>query len=197
MPIRERGVWVGSVVGAVLASACCLGPLILGAVGAGSLGVAVALAPYRPWFLALTTALLGVGFYLAYRPLRQEACGPDGSCPPPRSRTPQRVTLWAVSALTVALATYPSWGAGIGRRGAAPSALPARAQVVVLDVSGMTCADCESEIAKELEREPGVRQARVSYEQGRAWVEIDRKASMARLTAAVARAGYEARVESR
>lgn len=197
MPLKERGVWVGSVAGAVLASACCLGPLILGTVGVGSLGVAAALAPYRPWFLALTTALLGVGFYLAYRPVRQDVCGPDRSCPPPRNRTPQRMALWAVSALTVALATYPTWGAGIGRRGFAPSAFPASARVVVLDVGGMTCADCESEIAKELERQPGVRQAHVSYKQGRAWVEIDRRASMARLTAAVARAGYKARVEPR
>ena len=196
MPIKERNVWVGSVLGAILASACCLGPLILGAVGVGSLGAAAALAPYRPWFLVLTAALLGVGFYLAYRPIRQEACRPDGSCPAPGSRTPQRTVLWTVSVVTVALATYPTWGAGLGRRGAAAAAFPASAQVVVLDVTGMTCADCESEIARELEREPGVRQARVSYEKGRAWVDFDRRASLARLTAAVARVGYKARVES-
>ena len=197
MPIKERSVWVGSVLGAILASACCLGPIILGAVGVGSLGAAAALAPYRPWFLVLTAALLGTGFYLAYRPVRQEACGPEGSCPPPRNRTAQRMVLWTVSVLTIALATYPTWGAGLGRRDAAPVAFPASAQAVVLDVSGMTCVDCEGEISRELEREPGVRKARVSYEKGRAWVDVDRQVSMAQLTAAVARAGYEARVESR
>jgi len=49
MQIKERSVWVGSVLGAILASACCIGPVILGAVGVGSLGEAAALAPYRPW----------------------------------------------------------------------------------------------------------------------------------------------------
>lgn len=197
MPIKERGVWIGSLFGAVLASACCLGPVILGAVGVGSLGAAIALAPYRPWFLVLTAALLGVGFYLAYRPVRQEACGPDGSCPPPRNRTAQRIVLWMVGVLTVALATFPTWGAGLGRRAAAASAFPASTQTVVLDVSGITCVDCESEISRELEREPGVRQARVSYEKGRAWVNVNRQVATAQLTAAVARAGYKARVESR
>ena len=196
MPIKERSVWIGSVSGAILASACCLGPVILGAVGAGSLGAAAALAPYRPWFLVLTAALLGVGFYLAYRPLHQ-ACGPEGSCPPSRNRTAQRMVLWIVSVLAVGLATYPTWGAGLLRREAAAAVSPASAQAVVLDVTGMTCVDCESEISRELEREPGVRQARVSYEKGRAWVNVDRQVSMVRLTAAVARAGYKARVESR
>jgi len=194
--IKQRSVWVGSVLGAILASACCLGPLILGAVGVGSLGAAAALAPYRPWFLALTTALLGVGFYLAYRPVRQEACAPDGSCAPPRGRTAQRMVLWTVSALTIVLATYPTWGARLARPEAAVAAFPASAQVVVLDVAGMTCSDCEREISRELQREPGVRQARVSYDKGRAWVAVDRQISTARLTAAVARAGYKARVES-
>ncbi len=196
MQIKERSVWVGSVLGAILASACCLGPLILGAVGVGSLGAAAALAPYRPWFLVLTASLLGVGFYPAYRPVRQEACGPDGSCAPPPSRTAQRMVLWTVSMLTIVLATYPAWGARLGRTGAAAVAFPASAQVVILDVTGMTCADCESEISRELQREPGVRQAQVSYDKGRAWVAVDRQVSTERLTAAVARAGYKARVES-
>src|SRR5260221_5712842 len=93
MHIKERSVWVGSVLGAILASACCLGPLILGAIGAGSLGAAATLAPYRPWFLVLTAGLLGVGFYLAYRPVRQEACGPDGLADrPARSRRSEEPT---------------------------------------------------------------------------------------------------------
>ncbi len=196
MQIKERSVWVASVLGAILASACCLGPLSLGVVGVGSLGAAAALAPYRPWFLALTATLLGAGFYLAYRPPRQEACGPDGACPPPRNRTAQRMVLWTVSVLTIVLATYPRWDARLGRSEAAAVAFPASAHVVVLDVAGMTCADCEREISRELQREPGVRQARVSYDKGRAWVAVDRQVSTARLTAAVARAGYKARVES-
>ena len=53
----------GSVVAAVAASACCLGPVLLSLVGAGAFGAAaVRLEPLRPIFLAFTGALLAGGF---------------------------------------------------------------------------------------------------------------------------------------
>jgi mercuric ion transport protein len=193
--VKDRGVWVGSLLGAFLASACCLGPLVLGAIGVGSLGAAAVLAPFRPWFLLMTAVFLGVGFFLAYRPIRA-ACGPDGTCTEPASRRIQRIILWTVTVLTVALATYPSWGARSAPQ-RAPIAMAAADRVVVLDVDGMTCVDCEAEIQHELEREPGVRQAQVSFEARRATIALARHIPSEKLTAAVARAGYRARIAAR
>lgn len=102
---------VGSVVAAAAASACCLGPVVLSAVGAGALGAAAAgLEPYRPIFLGLTTALLGGAFVVAYRPGR-EVCAADGTCTPSSKRTAKMV-LWVVTAVVVLLVTFPyyvSW----------------------------------------------------------------------------------------
>ncbi|MBI5711727.1 MAG: mercuric transport protein [Candidatus Eisenbacteria bacterium] len=84
--MKERAAFWGSLVTGLLASACCIGPLLLGAVGLGSLGFAAALAPLRPWFLGLTVALLATGFWLAYRPQRGEACAADGACARPPGR---------------------------------------------------------------------------------------------------------------
>src|SRR5213593_3812439 len=109
--MKERTALVGSLIAGLFASACCIGPLVLGAVGLGSLGLATALAPLRPWFLGLTAALLGVGFYFAYRSPPADACAADGGCAKPASRRSQRAALWVVTALTLALATYPTWGA--------------------------------------------------------------------------------------
>jgi copper chaperone CopZ len=194
--MKQRSIWVSSLVGAVLASACCLGPLLLGVIGMGSLGVAAALAPYRPWFLLLTLVLLGLGFFLAYCPIRGARCGPAGECIEPPNRTGQRAVLWTVTLLTVVLASYPSWGARIGRRAASEATMPAGSNVVVLEVSGMTCTACESEIARELQHEPGVRSVRVSFNEGRAWVALDPAVLGEGLMAAVHRAGYTARVAS-
>ena len=194
--MKERGVWVGSLLGALLASACCLGPLVFGAIGIGSLGAGAALAPLRPWFLLLTLVLLVLGFYLAYRKPRPTACGPDGTCAQPPNRRTQRIILWTVTALTIGLATYPSWGVRSAPQ-RAQIAIAAADQVVVLDVDGMTCADCEAEIQHELEREPGVRQAQVSFEARRATVALTQRIPSERLTAAVARAGYRAHVAAR
>lgn len=191
--MKERSALIGSLIAGSLASACCIGPLLLGAVGFGSLGFAASLAPLRPWFLLLTTMLLGVGFYLAYRPLRDSNCGPDGTCARPPHRTAQRVVLWIVAVLSVTLATYPSWGARLSPRRTPIMVASGNANVVVLEVDGMTCSACEGEIEHELKREPGVRGAQVSFEARRATVTLEKKIPVEQLTAAVARAGYRAR----
>ena len=100
---------IGAVLAAVAASACCLGPVALSAVGAGALGaMATRLAPYRPWFLTLTAVLLGAAFYTTYRPTGAETgcCAADGSCSPSSRRT-ARIILWVVTVAAVLLATFP------------------------------------------------------------------------------------------
>ena len=191
--MKERSALAGSLIAGLLASICCIGPLVLGAVGLGALGFAAALAPLRPWFLAMTGVLIAVGFFLAYGPPRAEACLSDGKCAKPVDRRGQRIALWVVTVLAMALATYPRWAA---RPAAArePAGLARGASsLVVLDVEGMTCADCEAEIEQALGKLPGVVSARVSYERKRAEVRVasippEREA----LFAAVAKAGYRA-----
>ncbi|HEU4408839.1 MAG TPA: mercuric transporter MerT family protein [Polyangiaceae bacterium] len=56
-----------ALVATAAASSCCLGPLLLGALGLGGAASCAWLAAYRPALLALTAALLGLGFYFAYR----------------------------------------------------------------------------------------------------------------------------------
>ncbi len=201
--MKDRGVLLGSLAAGLLASACCIGPLILGAVGLGSLGFAAALAPYRPWLLGLTAVLLGIGFYFAYRPQPAAACGSDGACSVPAKRRNQRIVLWTIAVLAVGLATYPYWGAAAvnarsasvqTRAGTAPKS-PAFAggEVVTLDVSGMTCSACAGEIQAKLRQVPGVASADVSFKQSRATVRMVTPApSMQALVSAVEEAGYHA-----
>ena len=76
---KGTGVWAGaSLVAALLASACCLGPVMLSALGLSALGVSAAFEPLRPYLLGVTVLLLGVGFYFAY--FRQPVCAPGETC---------------------------------------------------------------------------------------------------------------------
>ena len=83
--MNEKSLAIGSTLAAFVASLCCLGPLILGGVGLSAALVAT-FAPLRPYFLALSGALLALGFYFVYRkPRPAEAC--PGEVCAPQSRT--------------------------------------------------------------------------------------------------------------
>ena len=72
---------VGSLVGAVAASSCCMLPLILFTVGASGawIGTLVRLAPFQPYFIAVTIASLGWGYWLVYRS-RRIGCAGGQAC---------------------------------------------------------------------------------------------------------------------
>jgi mercuric ion transport protein len=102
---------IGGVGAALVASSCCIGPVVFSLGGAGAIGAsAVALEPYRWWFIGLTIVLVGLAFYGAYRPLPAEQCAP-GMCAP-ASRRLARVMAWAaagVSAVAIAFPYYIGW----------------------------------------------------------------------------------------
>ena len=65
-PHQNTGTLIASALAAFGASICCLGPLLLLAVGVGgssSLGIFTALEPYRPVFIAITLGLLALAYY--------------------------------------------------------------------------------------------------------------------------------------
>ncbi len=193
--MKDRSVLVGSLVAGLLASACCIGPLVLGALGLGTLGLGAAFEPYRPGFLAATGLLLAIGFYLAYRPRPEAACAPGEACAArPVGRRNQRIALWIVAALTVAVATYPNWGRVLARPGTV-NATAAHTSQVTLHVTGMSCSACAVSIEKELRAVPGVSSARVDFGKANATVELTTSRPDPQvLVAAVEKAGYHATV---
>ena len=56
---KDKVTAVGSVVAAIGASLCWIGPLVALLLGAGSLAAALGLQEWRPVFLGMTFALLG------------------------------------------------------------------------------------------------------------------------------------------
>ncbi|MBC2730517.1 heavy metal translocating P-type ATPase [Thiobacillus sp.] len=63
-----------------------------------------------------------------------------------------------------------------------------------LDIIGMTCASCSARVEKALNKVPGVLDASVNLATEQATVKLTQGTSTATLIAAVARAGYEARL---
>ncbi|MDQ6957810.1 MAG: mercuric transporter MerT family protein [Mariprofundaceae bacterium] len=97
---NERLPLVGAVLAGGLASACCIGPLIVVLLGLGSASIFVAMEPYRPIFAAITLALLAWAGWKHWQGKKQ--CAASG-CPPKKP-----VMLWILAGLSILLLVSPS-----------------------------------------------------------------------------------------
>ena len=159
---------VAAVVAATLASLCCIGPVVLIALGLGGVGFATAFEPYRPYLLGLTALLLGVAFYFVYRKAKQQ-CAPGEACEKPSSRRAQKVGLWVVTVLAAGLAAYPYIiGAGASASDTDAQLADFNGKTIELDVGGMVCEGCAGMVEGTLVAVPGVETAEVKYNERRA-----------------------------
>lgn len=97
---KEKAPLIGAVIAGGLASACCIGPLIVVLLGLGSASAFIALEPYRPIFAAITFAMLAWAGWKYWQGKKQ--CAESG-CPPKKP-----VLLWILGGLSILLLISPS-----------------------------------------------------------------------------------------
>jgi mercuric ion transport protein len=104
---RGNGLLIAGILTAIGASICCVGPLVLLALGVSGAWISslTALEPYRPIFIGLTLLFLGFAFYRLY--LRRPACSPKSACANPRTLKHQRLAFWIVAVLVLGLIAVP------------------------------------------------------------------------------------------
>jgi mercuric ion transport protein len=94
-------------VAAILASTCCLGPLVLVMLGVSGawIGNLTVLEPYRPLFLG--AALVALLF--AYRRIfgTAQACKPGEVCALPQTGATYKTIFWVVVALVLIAIAFP------------------------------------------------------------------------------------------
>ena len=105
--LRFKGSLVASVIAAICASVCCVGPIVLLMLGIGGAWIAnlTALEPLRPWFIAATLLFLGLAFRRLY--LRPQICEPGAACAVPIGLERQRLIFWVVAMALLALLSVP------------------------------------------------------------------------------------------
>lgn len=105
--LNAKGSLAAGVVASIGASVCCVGPLVLLALGISGawIGNLTALEPYRPVFIGLTLLFLGLAFRKLY--LMPHACTPENACADRRVIRRQRLTFWTVAALVLCLLLVP------------------------------------------------------------------------------------------
>src|SRR5207249_3455260 len=92
---------------AILASTCCLGPLVLVSLGISGawIGNLTVLEPYRPIFIAAALIALFLAARSIFRPA--QACQPGEVCAIPGTRRIYKVMFWVCAALVAVAIAYP------------------------------------------------------------------------------------------
>ncbi|HEX4644049.1 MAG TPA: mercuric transporter MerT family protein [Verrucomicrobiae bacterium] len=132
--LKARWAIGGSVVTAITASACCIGPIAAAALGVGGFAASAVFEKWRPLFLLLTFGLLGAAWYAIYK--KPRACRDSASCPASPASKWNRVSLWLATGFVLATAAFPAFSRALFR--------PAK---------GPTC--CEAPVAKHVKNQTG------------------------------------------
>src|SRR5260370_21282064 len=92
------GFLVAGILAALGASACCLGPLVLLALGVSGAWISAltAFEPYRPFFIGLTLLFLAFAFHRLY--LAPRGCTPGFACANPLTVSLRRLAFSIVTA---------------------------------------------------------------------------------------------------
>lgn len=106
-PPSGRGALATGGLAAILASACCLGPLILVTLGFSGAWISnlTALEPYRPVFIGAALVALYFAWRRIFRPV--QACRPGEVCALPQVRRGYQVIFWVVAMLAAVAMAYP------------------------------------------------------------------------------------------
>ena len=105
--LTARGTLIAGILAAMGASVCCVGPLVLLALGIGGtwVGSLTAMEPYRPVLIGLTLLFLGLAFRTLY--LVPQVCAPGTPCADPRTIKRQRLIFWIVAVALLGLLAVP------------------------------------------------------------------------------------------
>ena len=99
---------IGSVLGAIAASSCCIVPLALFSVGVTGawIGNLAALTPYQPVIVFITLSFLGAGYWMVYR-TPKVSCAEGSQCARPATRRLVKIALRSATVLIVTATLFP------------------------------------------------------------------------------------------
>jgi len=194
--MKVKSLTVASVIAAIAAALCCIGPLVAVGLGLGAFGLAAAFEFVRPYLLGLTFVILAVAFYRAYRQRPHEHCA-TGVCEKPVSPRAQMLFLWLGAALVVLFAAFPNYSAVLWKTfgprfqtAAASDVAVGESSLAVITVDDLNCGGCAAAIQHTLSRLDGVRDVKFNYDDNTASVTFDgRRVTAQQIEAKVKAAG--------
>jgi len=96
---------MGSVGAGIMSMVCCVGPVVLSALGLGGGAFLAQLTPFRPYWIGVSVIMLALGFYLTYRPRKVEC--EDGTCRIERAGLWNKIAIWSATAAVAVMFALP------------------------------------------------------------------------------------------
>lgn len=176
-PKRETWLLGSSAAAAIVASLCCILPIVAAATGLGTLAAGAVFEKWRPYWLGATGLLLGAGIVLAYRSYKK-ACAPCSLCAAKPISRWNFIALATVSAVAVGLAAFPHYSgavaeAVIGKSSPSNTVRSAALVRVTFQIPDMDCPACAVVLSASLHKVPGVTDAKLDVDGRKAVVTYD------------------------
>lgn len=105
----EKLTLIGGVLAAIVASICCLGPLVLVTVGISGAWISnlAAFEPYRPISIGVAIVFMALAYRRIYGVAAPETCEPGTLCAMPQTNRAYKIMFWVVSALVLLALVFP------------------------------------------------------------------------------------------
>ena len=176
--MKVKSLTIASIVAAIAASLCCIGPVIAVALALSAFGLAATFESIRPYLLGLTFSFIGFAFYRAYRG-QDEHCA-TGVCEKTGSRRAQMSFSWFGAAIVVLLAAFPNYSGVLWKTfgprfqtAIATAATTQQNSLVVLAVDDLNCGGCVAAIQSTVSRLDGIHDVKFNYNDNTASITFD------------------------
>ena len=191
----ERKTWIASSVLAFSASLCCITPVLALISGMGGIAATFAwLEPARPYFIGVTTFVLGFAWYQKLKPRKKEEVVCECETDVRSSFFQSKRFLGLVTLFVFALLAFPNYAHVFYPKSPVANIVVVgkdNMQQVELTISGMTCQGCAEHVNHALDGVPGVLEHITSFEKRTSLVKFDKsKTTEQELIEAVNATGY-------
>ncbi len=168
--MKEKAIIGSGIVAAIVSSLCCIVPLL--ALIAGGTGAATNLSwpePFRPYLIGFTILVLGFAWYQKLKPQKDCCINQKTNFMETKSFL-TIVTIFALSMLS-----FPSFSGNFYNNTPIEHSAITDSSKVVLNIEGMTCGGCESQINSVLNKTEGVISCNASYKDASVTIIYDKE----------------------
>lgn len=170
--MKNKSLTGSSIIAAILASLCCIGPLLLVGFGIGSAAFFSQFQIYRPYLIIISILLLIPAFYLSYK--EKEIACEDGSCKIENSGKWNKIALWFATILTALFIAIPSFGINTLSFASTESVTNiSQLPSVSLKINNMDCEACARGLESQLKEKEGIVNVDINFALGRGNFQFD------------------------